>query len=57
MGSEQGVEGAEEKAGMFSQDWYCLDGLVGVFSGFDRGLNLSLFLMMFLWVLNRCPNE
>lgn len=45
MGSEQGIEGAEEKAGMFSQDWYCLDGLVGVLSGFDRGLNLRLFLM------------
>lgn len=42
---EQDVEGDEEKAGMFSQDWSCLDGLGGELSRFHRGLNLSLFLM------------
>lgn len=40
---EHGIEGAEKNAGIFSHDWYCLNGLIGVLSGFDTGLNLSLF--------------
>ena len=43
MGLGQGIEGTEEKAGMFSRCWYCLDGLVEQLSVFDRGFKFEPF--------------